>query len=191
MAVYPTPLTPYAINVALQTMTIQALGLPPHSFSQVRVDWQTQGQPAWPINSDLCFLRAVEVDDFYNRIRDVETIYNDDETVTLLTTYTRVWRVFWMLYGPNSFDRARILRSALFGQTSHDFLAASQLFFMTDPAAPVRVPELRDGQWWERVDFTAEFNEAVYETETAGLVKSVEIVVEDSSGTLADVTVSS
>ena len=175
--IYPTPLTPATINIALQAMTIKSLGLPDNSFDAVRVDWQTFGQPAWTVDQDVVMLRAVQEDSDYDKIRDLTTVFNDDDTVTLVTNYTRVWRVFWTIYGPNSFDRSRILRSSLFNQAIHDMLAVSQLYLVTDPAAPTRFPELFEGLWRERVDFSAQFNEAVYETETTGFVKSVDVVI--------------
>lgn len=187
MPTLPTPLTPVAVNVIIQEMTISVLGLPANAFDQVRVDWQTQGQPFQGIADDICYLRSVEEDDEYNRVRDLETVFNDDDTVTVITSYTRIWRTFWTLYGPNSFDRARMLRSALFKDVSHDALAKYSLYLVTDPAAPIRVPEYEDGQWWERVDFSAQFNEAVVEPETTGFIKSVEVIVQSDAGVIADV----
>lgn len=186
---FPTPLTPNTIQITLQAVTLVALGLSPTAFNLVKVDWPTQGQPFSGVGNDVTYLRAVEEDNPYNKVRDVETVPNNSTTVTLVTTYTRVWRVSWTIYGPNSFDNARILRSAMFQQAAHDALALKQLYMVTEVQAPQRVPEYFSGQWWERVDFSVLMNEAVTETLVTGSVASVEVVVEDSTGVLDDFTV--
>lgn len=201
MATTPLPLVPKTIEPAMQFITLVALGVDPadpNAFKKVRVGWQTQGQPAWDIKEDVVFIRCVEEDDAYNRIRD-EEVFDDEEDATkvdLLTQYTRVWRTFWTVYGPNSFDRARVIRSSLFTQKIHDLLLTGQsygvqpygtggyggggapLYLVTDVAAPRRVPELYDGQWWERVDFDCQFNEDTRELELVNAVASVEVDIE-------------
>ena len=189
MPTFPAPLTLAQVNDLLQQMTITALGLPENSYASVRIGWQTEGQPFEDITADVVYLFAVEEDDDYNRLRDNLVFSNDNNSVIVAESYTRVWRFSWTFYGPNSFDRARRLRSALFNTASHDAMAAYQLYLITDPAAPVRVPEVFQKRWWERVDFSARFNELVVETDTTGFIKSAEIIVEDATGVVADVTV--
>lgn len=185
---YPTPLTPDTVQALFQTATIAALQLPyttdPISpldpvYGLVRIGWQQQGQPTQKITEDITYLRATEEDEDINRTRDFEYVDsgNDTEDVVELTTYTRVWKIFWTIYGPNSFDRARMLRSALLSYNVHDLLAASNLYLVTSVAAPRRVPELRNGQWWERVDFEARFNEGTVEAPLVPTATSVDIDV--------------
>jgi hypothetical protein len=186
---YPTPLTPSATETLMQAATITALGIayqqdPPlvndPAYGLVRIGWQQQGEPRWKIGDDVAILRAVEEDDPINRTRDEQYIDsgNQNEDDVELTTYIRVWRVFWVLYGPNSFDNARKLRSALHRFPVHDQLAALNLYWVTDAGAPRRVPEQSAGQWWERVDFEARFNEGAYESVLVGTVNNVEVFVE-------------
>lgn len=175
MPTYPTPLTPNAVQTIFQSITLAALGLSPTAFDQVRVSWQVQGQPTWKVADDVVILRTVEDDDAYNRVRDQQLLPNDDVSQLQLTTYTRVWRVFWTLYGPSSFDRARIIKSSLFTQAQHDVLALANLYAVTDFVAPQRMPENFEGQWWERTDFTCQFNEAVFETLVIPTVASVDV----------------
>lgn len=159
-------------------------------FSQVRIDWQTTGQPMMQVTDDVCFLRALEIDNPYDRNRDVVVSDYDDDNVQFTTTYTRVWEIYFTLYGPNSFDRARILRSGMFIQDYHDTLAQSSVYFVTDPAPPRRVPDQRDGQWWERTDWgPVLFNEAVTEYRIVPAVDSVEILIETKRGLAADFTI--
>jgi hypothetical protein len=143
----------------------------------------------------VVYVRETEVDDQYNRVRDVSYAQssvgaapNVVTTTTKITQYTRVWEVFWTVYGPNSFDNARKIRSALFDRYVHDQFARNQLFLVTDPRAPVRAPEFHDGQWWERVDFSAKFNEFVTETYSVEMTESVEIIVVNEVDTeIADI----
>lgn len=188
---FQIPLTPFAIQSILQATTLAALGLSPTAYSSVRVGWPTQGQPYGDIGADTVYLVAIEEDNPYNRSRDVQTTPNDSQTVLLVTTYTRVWRINWTLIGPNSFDNARILRSAMFQQAIHDELASSQLYLVTDIASPQRVPEYFQSEWWERTDFSVLLNELVTETLVANSVESAEVIVVDvtSPPPLADITV--
>lgn len=210
----PTPLTPIQIQGAMQLLTANLLNLwsPPliipdqksPIYSQVRVGWQTLGQPSEDVATDIAYIRCVEVDDEYNRTRDVATVANpaDPEplsptTVLQVTTYIRVWKTFWVLIGPNSFDRTRQIKSGLFTQAIHDVFAVLglQLYLVTDLEAARRVPEQRgSGQWWERVDFEAKFNELVFESVVIPLAASVEVIINDSASSelntpLADFTV--
>jgi hypothetical protein len=188
-----TPLVPATINVVVQDITIAALGFAPGDYKKVRVDWQTFGQPFVTPQEDMVALRCVEVDDWYNRVREQHLELNDDnQSFTQTTEYTRVWEIFWSLYGPNSFDNARKLRSALFSDATHNAFKEANLYLITDPAAPVRVPEPFDNtEWWERVEFSAMFNEDVAEVDVINAVTSVEVIVEDSTGVLADITTKS
>jgi hypothetical protein len=195
MSAYPTPLTPKQIQAGMQLLTANLLGLwsPPNPpppvgaeiYSAVRIAWQTRGEPFPDITQDVVMLRCVEVDNLYNRVRDVQIIPNpqdqNDPPQTLLqvTTYQRVWKTFWEFYGPNSFDRARIVHSGLFTQAIHDTFAVFNLnlYWVTNPPAPQRIPPFEDGQWWERTDFESEFNEGVTETLVVPIIASVEIKV--------------
>ena len=205
MSAYPTPLTPNTVQTAMQLLTINMLGIPaPTSqndpaYSAVRIGWQQRGQPFNFITDDVAYLRCMTVDDpAVNRQRDSQIVPNPADTndpprsVLQLYTYMRVWQTFWEFYGPNSFDRARKVHSALFTQAVHDTFAALglSLYWVPDSACPQRVPYFADGEWWDRMDFEARFNELVSETVVLPLAASVEIeVYESTAGKLADFTV--
>lgn len=192
------PLIPKTAEIVFQGATISMLGLPvqPSSYETVQVSWQQEGQPAYGITDDRLFIQATLVDDEYNRVRDAQILVNPDDdsgnTVIKRTTYIRVWECFWEMRGPNSFDNARQVHSALLDNDFIDyFLAAFQLAMVTDPPAPRRAPENKDGQWWDRSDFECRFNELVTEDQIIGTVSSVEIVtyVPTSTQPISDVTV--
>ena len=141
------------------------------------------------VTDDICYLSCVPTDDPYDRIRDRTNLSAADPNLEEQWNYTRAWRIHWCFYGPNSTDRARALRSALYQDYFTEALAESFLFPVSDFPEVVRVPELVNAQWWERVDFDAEFYEGVVETINRQTVVSVEVVVQDSEGEIADITV--
>jgi hypothetical protein len=107
-------------------------------------------------------------------------IYNQDEEdneyLKKKTGYTRVHKIDWCFYGPNSYDNADLIRFSilephLYKQNFKD----KNLFIITDVQMPTRLPELYNGQWWERTDFSANFNEAVIRESKMPYLKSAEI----------------
>jgi hypothetical protein len=173
-------LTVSQINTLLQTITCGMIGINPPDPAQVRIDWPTEGQPvADSPSDDVCYLRAVIVDDQYDKFRDQARTNTDPSPVpvTYTWTYTRVWSIHWTFYGPNSLDSATALRSALFMDYFTDQLGLSQLFPNPDNQAPTRIPENYNAQWWERSDFETQMNEFVTETITVPAVVSVPVVV--------------
>jgi hypothetical protein len=105
------------------------------------------------------------------------------------SNYTRVWRIGWSFYGPQSVDQARVLKSALFEDYFCGQLALSQLFPVSDYPEAVRLPEFIVGQWFERVDLYAEMYEFVTEQSGVPAVSNVEVQVQDQSGRESDFTV--
>ena len=130
---------------------------------KVRKAWPTNGAPAWSIDEDIVFLRITPVDDKMARQQNI--IYNpheqDQAYAKKQTGYTRVHKVNWTLYGPNSYDNADIIRHLIFDYDYMKKFKAKNLFLVTDVPMPTRLPEYYSGQWWERTDFSATFNEAV------------------------------
>jgi hypothetical protein len=111
------------------------------------------------------------------------------DTITNTDVFTRRWRVYWTFYGPNSLDNARAVRSALITiQQFADLFAVSNLYVDPSIEEPHRVPENFQGEWWERVDLVAEFNEQVTETFTTGTIGSVEILGYTKDGQFITVT---
>src|SRR5271170_454586 len=111
------PLVPAQMDLVLQNITLQMglnLSNPANAdpnYYGCRCEWQQQGQPAHEITEDVVYVRAIEVDDPYNRERYLyyngaeDAQGNDDNNQ--VTNYTRVWDVMWEVWGPNSFDNAR------------------------------------------------------------------------------------
>lgn len=130
---------------------------------KVRKAWPTNGAPAWSIDEDIVFLRITPIDDKMARQQNI--IFNPHEQdkayAKKQTGYTRVHKVNWTLYGPNSYDNADIIRHLIFDYDYMKKFKDKNLFLVTDVPMPTRLPEYYSGQWWERTDFSATFNEAV------------------------------
>ncbi|WP_163855817.1 phage neck terminator protein [Paenibacillus elgii] len=147
-----------------QDITIRLIGLDPRakaSQNRVRIGWPAKGAPAWKRDADVGFLLIDYSDDQYTRQMDVTYNESNMDNANRTVSYTRVLRVNWIFYGPNSFGDADMVRAGLFlPQTTMD-LAAVNMALITDVAMPIRTPELFAGQWWDRSSFQARFNEKV------------------------------
>lgn len=189
----PPGTTILSVNIGSGTITMSAKAAAtaaepvvvaaPGAYSRVRVDWQQEGQPGWsPGDPDTCMLGCVTIPSEYSLMRDVVATASGT-TITQTDVYTRAWRTSWTFYGPNCVDHARSVRSALIKvQFIADLLAQSNLYIQPSISEPLRVPENFQGQWWPRVDMSAEFNEQITETTTVGAVQSVQISVSTEAG---------
>ena len=171
------------LNVTLsQPMTVSgsfviAYGADPAAYTAVRIGWQTEGQPGWLITDDVVTIEAQLVEDRISEQRNRTDAPNDSQTLMRTTQYTRVWRIDFSLYGPNSFDHARLIQSALLLGWVHDVFAQQYLWMLPNLKIPRRIPELFDEQWWERSDFSVRFYEGVIETVTVPLMRSVDVIL--------------
>lgn len=156
---------------AVQSLLVSILNVP---GSTVRPSWPTGGAPAWTITEDVCFLKATLSDERINRSRDKQHS-GSGESLAQIVTYIRVWDIDLILYGPNSFDRARLIKSALYMGWVSDTLASSSLAVVIDIADPRRMPELFSGQWWERSDLSFRLNELITEVTQVPAMSGVEI----------------
>lgn len=163
-----------------QEITCQMLGIDltiKENQNKVRIAWPTQGAPGWKINEDIVFLRITPIDDRMARQQNI--IYNPDADDTAYakkqTGYTRVHKINWTLYGPNSYDNADVIRHLIFDYDYMKKFKIKNLFLITDVPMPTRLPEYYNGQWWERTDFSATFNEAVIRENKVPYITSTDI----------------
>jgi hypothetical protein len=160
-----------------QTLTLTNI----NAYNLVRIDWPTTGQPGWGITEDKTFIQAVQNPEEWGNIRDLSV-----SGTTATYTYSRVWRINLINYGPNAYDKMRVIKSATFLDYFAWQLAAQGLYLVTDTKFPRRVPELFQGQWWERTDLSFRYNELVTETITVGTGISVEVLLYTAKGLQRD-----
>ncbi|WP_103110746.1 phage neck terminator protein [Brevibacillus reuszeri] len=156
--------------------TIKILGLDPskkENQKRIRKGYPAEGAPAWQRTDNVGFILVSIANDPYSQ--QIETSYTraSEKTANQLSSYTRVLQVQWTFYGPSSFDDADKVRAALYRSP----LLFSPLHLVTNVPAPIRLPELFGGQWWERTSFTANFNEKVVRSSTVNYIESAEIKV--------------
>ncbi len=175
-------LTLAQLNSAFQSLTATLTGLDPNSG--VRLRWPTNGVPGWGVAADVAFMSVTTSNEpiIQQRETDYQGDAGDGVNVNVQDSYSRVHEVSWMIVGPNSYANAEALRSGLYSQSAHDTLAALNLFMVLDVPAVTRVPELFNGQWWERCDISARFNEAVARAYTVPYLVSSQVTVIDDSG---------
>lgn len=192
------------IDTILQQVTLGMWGKAnpngtiPADSDLVRIGWPKQGQPF--VDSpdiDVCFLRCTTKDDAYDKIRDKFSwgpngwgdaqfgkqpyggTLSGDPALTEQWTYTRVWEIHWCFYGPNAVDNTRLIRSGLYQDYFTDLLSIqANLFPMSEFEEAHRVPELIDGQWWERSDFKCEMYEFVSETINRQTIVEIPLIVQ-------------
>lgn len=205
-------LTLAQINQILWIDTMGMLGYvtpgqpPDNTFPKVRIQWPTTGAPFQQITDDVCYIACLLLDEPYDKIRDRSTLppqgwgqggwgntpwggTAENTAYTEQWSYTRVWEIRWCMYGPNSLDLSRSLRSALFQDYFLLQLANNNLFPVSEFPEVIRAPELINAQWWERTDFKCQMYEFVTETIIKPSVASVEVIVQNNTGEIADITV--
>lgn len=192
-------LTQQGVAQIFATLTCGVLGINPPDYSQVRIDWNPQGQPFQnqPQNvpsalTNVTYVAATMWNTGYSQVRDRVYVSNAPQ-VEEQWTYTKGWRVAWVFYGPGADDKARAVWSATFMEYFSEQVNASNLYVVNDPDAPVYAPEEINGQWFPRADFAVHLYEQVNETTSDGAATSVEVKLYDAQASstepVADFTV--
>lgn len=163
-------------------ITCEMLGLDlskKENQSKVRIAWPTNGAPSWGINEDVIFIRITPCDDSLTREQNIIYTENDKDRSYLRkqTGYTRVHKINWTAYGPSSYDNLDLVRYRIFDYEYKKKFKEKNLFLITDVPMPVRLPEFYNGQWWERTDFSAAFNEAVIRENIEPFIRSLDIKI--------------
>lgn len=150
--------------------------------SRVRFPWgsgfenKSGSMPVWKRDEDVCIIYELPQDDAYNRQRDIS--YKNHENgmdIIRIDEHTDVHYLMFVNYGPNAYEFARDLRDGLNRESIKELFKKNNFFPVPDFPAIKRVPELINGQWWNRVDFTAVFYEYVRREETIKTIENVNI----------------
>jgi hypothetical protein len=176
-----------------QSLTCACLGIPladntdpdnpiPINQDKVRIAWPKDGAPGWPITADVAFIRVINAGDDYTRLRNV--IYTNGQRQVV---YTNQHLVSWIFYGPNSYDNAEILRNALFLPVNMDLLSGQNLAPVNDFEPIQRSPELFNGEWWERSDWSCKFYEQVTRNQTQPSLASADIKIIRENGEVIEI----
>jgi hypothetical protein len=175
-----TILTIQQINSFFWSLTVQMLGLDPAAPAnqdRVRKAWPAKGAPAWKRDDNIAFLLCNYDDDPITRQMDVSYQSANADNADRETSYTRVLRVNWICYGPNSFNDMDTIRSSLYLPQFTQLLASNNLALILDVPVPTRSPELFNGQWWDRTSFYARFNEKVVRHADVPYLQSADVQI--------------
>lgn len=145
---------------------------------QVRLAYQEAGQPFHEYDRNICYYYIQAADDPINR--QIDTRYSPlDETKTQqINSYNRVITLDIILYGPDAYDQAVLLRMDLLEPTLNWDLAAKGLYVIPDIAEPQQMWEPYNNKWWPRVDMQVRYNNLVTdERHTVNYLSSADITV--------------
>jgi hypothetical protein len=140
---------------------------PEKNHSRIRFPWGSNlafgipDAPDWDRMEDVCFIYALPYDDPYNKQRNRRNIYIEGPDMIQLDEHTNVHNMLFVNYGPNAYEDARKIRDGMFRNPIRRLLRRNHFALVTDIAAPRRVPELYNNEWWNRVDVNVIFNEFV------------------------------
>lgn len=183
-----------ALETFIHGLTCSTLGIPlvdnadpenpvPINQGAVRKSWPASGAPAWGIDVDVVFFSVNTEEDDYCRQRNRETLaqppVNGQPTgnLTYAVSYIRRHKVYWILYGPNSFDRGETLRNGIYLPAAQELIRAQHMSLIPDFTQVRRFPELFNGQWWQRADWQASFYELVVSASDIPYLTSADIVL--------------
>ena len=172
------------LQTIFRTITAQILGIDSDNTlnnSRIRQTYPREGAPTWKITEDVCFLRIGYENDAYTKQREIQYTRKSTLIANQAIQMTNVNRVTWTCYGPNSYSDALKIFAKIFDPTLW-LLPQNNLYLITDVDSPVRTPEQFMGQWWERVDFYARFNELVVVNSDVPYLLSTKIDVIDEKG---------
>lgn len=127
----------------------------------VRLAYQEDSQPFHDYHRNICYYYVQAADDPINRQSD--TRYNpiDDTKTQQINSYNRVITLDIILYGPDAYDRAVLLRMDLLESTLNWDLAAKGLYIIPDIAEPQQMWEPYNNKYWPRVDMQVRYNNLV------------------------------
>jgi hypothetical protein len=155
------------IEDVFREVALAVFGLDPAaSASRVRFPWGSSlkegmgSAPSWKKSEDVCMVYALPHDDPYGQQRDRKTVLRDGGLVSV-DEHTDVHLIMFANYGPNAYECARALRDGFFSDGIRLLLRGRNFALAHGVPSIKRIPELHSGEWWNRVDTSAVFNEYV------------------------------
>jgi hypothetical protein len=155
------------VNTAIYQASCAAMRMDPESdeaCSFFRASWPNEGNPAPPVNQDVCYYRL------YNRDDPTMNMTFREPTITgMKFTATVPIICQWVFYGPNATRYSSWLRTALYRRVVEkvydvEYPAPMVILHQSNivpdpfPAQPVHLPEPSTDGWRSRSDLTIQFN---------------------------------
>lgn len=165
-----------------QTLLILNLSDNSANAGRVRISWPTDGQPGWDYDEDIIFLRITDINSSINKQIDTQYSPLSTDKVNRISGYTRVHEIHWIIYGPNSYEDAERIKYGFYDEEIKTNLAYNNLFMVLDNETPIRLPELSNGKWYQRVDYTVRFNEYIQHEKQIPYIQGINIKLYDEKG---------
>jgi len=137
------------------------------------VDTKSMSSPNLKTTEDICYIHVMPEDDAYNRQRHIQFVHLGGENMAAVDEHTDVHNILFVNYGNNAYDCARKIRNGLYRDDIRRFLRINRFPLVTDTPAIRRVPELVNGNWVNRVDVSAKFNQYVRLITEIGTIEQV------------------
>ena len=169
-----------------QSVAVSVTELSPKN---VRIGWQSEGQPAFNIDENVIGLMVTIEPDPWDVQRDVTYQYVNELALTEKVTYYRVLNVQFQIFGPDSFNLADKLRSGLLSNNALLEMMALNVAPLTDIPTPIRVPYLFNGRWWDRTDVNCVFNNRVSREATVDPVSGAVIQIINRNGVQEEIII--
>ena len=141
---------------------------------RVRIQWPTEGAPAFPIDEDVAFVGVNPGQgNAVTRQRIVSWTPSGEGTADYRESALRPVSVSLIFYGPNAYEEALTVSRRMGMPAVHDLLRKQGVALLTGNPDPVRVPELHQQQWWERAALTLEANTVATAAESIGTIETL------------------
>jgi len=137
---------------------------------------QSDSVPKWKRNENICLIYELPQDGSYNSLSDISYELDKSKRDFIeVDEHTDIHTVIFANYGPNAYEYARDIRDGFKRERIREYLKKYHFFVIPPISAIKRVPELVNGQWWNRVDATVVFYEYVRREETVKSIESVSV----------------
>ena len=130
---------------------------------------------SWKRGEDVCFIYVLPQDDLYNRQKNLRYVDRGGKDLVEIEEYTDVHHVNFVNYGANAYECARAIRDGLFSHEIRRFLKKNDFALIADIPAIRRIPELIQGEWHNRADISASFNEFVRRESEMPVIEEIRI----------------
>ena len=170
------------IETIFKKVVLTILNLNPKTNpKRVRTPWgaRSNSAPSFGRDEDVCFVYVLPQDNSYTRQRNKRYVDRGGRDLVEIEEYIEVHHINFSNYGPNAYECARDIRDGLFSHEIRRFLREHNISLIPDVSAMVRVPELIQSEWWNRVDISARFNEFVRRECEMPVIENISINVKN------------
>lgn len=165
----------------MMTVARLLLGVGPADETSVRIPYgassKTGSAAAHSPEKSVCYVHVEPTDDGYGTKHHIryQNGATESDGMTEVDEYTEEYAVIFSCYGPDSYDRARLIRDGLFTQEAKRILSEMRVYVKTNLSPLAQTHDLMNTQWVKRCDLTATFY-AYVRIEREGAVEPIEQV---------------